>query len=150
MKTAETGYMSRRLMKALEDLFVAYDGTVRNASGAVVALSYGDDGLEPGAMEGSGGEGGSGGGDTEAPLDLGRLLEGVRAARARRERALRRRMRNANSPAPATPPPLAALPGELSRAAEEAVSAFVTVFEEGEGGSGSRVCLNARAWAGGP
>ena len=138
MKTAETGYMSRRLMKALEDLFVAYDGTVRNASGAVVALSYGDDGLEPGAMEGSGGEGGSGGGDTEAPLDLGRLLEGVRAARARRERALRRRMRNANSPAPATPPPLAALPGELSRAAEEAVSAFVTVFEEGEGGSGGR------------
>lgn len=35
VKTAETGYMSRRLMKALEDLFVHYDGTVRlNASSA--------------------------------------------------------------------------------------------------------------------
>ena len=29
VKTAETGYMSRRLMKALEDLFVHYDNTVR-------------------------------------------------------------------------------------------------------------------------
>ncbi len=29
VKTAETGYMSRRLMKALEDLFVHYDSTVR-------------------------------------------------------------------------------------------------------------------------
>ena len=29
VKTAETGYMSRRLMKALEDLVVHYDGTVR-------------------------------------------------------------------------------------------------------------------------
>lgn len=29
VKTAETGYMSRRLMKALEDLYNHYDGTVR-------------------------------------------------------------------------------------------------------------------------
>ncbi len=29
VKTAETGYMSRRLMKALEDLFTHYDSTVR-------------------------------------------------------------------------------------------------------------------------
>ena len=28
VKTAETGYMSRRLMKALEDLYTHYDGTV--------------------------------------------------------------------------------------------------------------------------
>ena len=28
VKTAETGYMSRRLMKALEDLFTHYDSTV--------------------------------------------------------------------------------------------------------------------------
>ena len=33
VKTAETGYMSRRLMKALEDLFVHYDGTVGGAHG---------------------------------------------------------------------------------------------------------------------
>ena len=28
VKTAETGYMSRRLMKSLEDLYLHYDGTV--------------------------------------------------------------------------------------------------------------------------
>ena len=32
VKTAETGYMSRRLMKSLEDLYVHYDGSVRSAS----------------------------------------------------------------------------------------------------------------------
>ena len=32
VKTAETGYMSRRLMKSLEDLFTHYDGTVRPCS----------------------------------------------------------------------------------------------------------------------
>ena len=30
VKTAETGYMQRRLVKSLEDLVQAYDGTVRN------------------------------------------------------------------------------------------------------------------------
>lgn len=40
VKTAETGYMSRRLMKALEDLFVHYDGTVRAGSPAVADLLY--------------------------------------------------------------------------------------------------------------
>lgn len=29
VKTAETGYMSRRLIKGFEDLFTHYDGTVR-------------------------------------------------------------------------------------------------------------------------
>ena len=32
VKTAETGYMSRRLMKALEDLFTHYDSTVSRGS----------------------------------------------------------------------------------------------------------------------
>jgi len=138
-------------MKALEDLFVAYDGTVRNAAGSVVALSYGDDGLEPGAMEGGGEGSGGGSGDTEAPLDLGRLLDGVRAARAGRERALRRERENETSLSSSAPPPaplpLAPLPSELSRAAEEAVSAFVTVFEEDEGGSGGRQKAAAAAAA---
>lgn len=31
VKTAETGYMQRRLMKALEDLSVKYDNTVRTS-----------------------------------------------------------------------------------------------------------------------
>jgi DNA-directed RNA polymerase III subunit RPC1 len=33
VKTAETGYMQRRLIKALEDLSIQYDETVRNSSG---------------------------------------------------------------------------------------------------------------------
>jgi len=52
VKTAETGYMSRRLMKALEDLSLLYDGTVRNSMGGIVQLQYGDDGMEPTLMEG--------------------------------------------------------------------------------------------------
>ena len=31
VKTADTGYISRRLMKALEDVMVKYDGTVRTS-----------------------------------------------------------------------------------------------------------------------
>lgn len=56
VKTAETGYMSRRLMKALEDLYAHYDGTVRNAANAVVQLKYGEDGMDPVGMEGKNGE----------------------------------------------------------------------------------------------
>jgi RNA polymerase Rpb1, domain 5 len=42
VKTAETGYMARRLMKALEDLSMQYDMTVRNSEQTVVQFSYGD------------------------------------------------------------------------------------------------------------
>ena len=35
VKTAETGYMQRRLVKSLEDLCMQYDRTVRNSSGEV-------------------------------------------------------------------------------------------------------------------
>ncbi|KAG4301444.1 hypothetical protein PCK1_002370 [Pneumocystis canis] len=52
VKTAETGYMSRRLMKSLEDLSLQYDGTVRNSSSGVVQFIYGDDGLDPTYLEG--------------------------------------------------------------------------------------------------
>ena len=38
MKTAETGYMQRRLMKALEDLTVQYDGAVRNSESNLVQV----------------------------------------------------------------------------------------------------------------
>jgi len=51
VKTAETGYMSRRLMKSLEDLSAQYDDTVRNSSGTVVQFQYGDDNLDPVDME---------------------------------------------------------------------------------------------------
>lgn len=52
VKTAETGYMSRRLMKSLEDLSTRYDDTVRNSSAAIVQFQYGDDKLDPVDMEG--------------------------------------------------------------------------------------------------
>ncbi|KAI9054156.1 hypothetical protein LZ554_001327 [Drepanopeziza brunnea f. sp. 'monogermtubi'] len=53
VKTAETGYMSRRLMKSLEDLSTQYDDTVRNSSGIVVQFQFGADKLDPVDMEGS-------------------------------------------------------------------------------------------------
>lgn len=53
VKTAETGYMSRRLMKSLEDLSAQYDLTVRNSSSGVVQMKFGDDGLDPVDMEGN-------------------------------------------------------------------------------------------------
>jgi DNA-directed RNA polymerase III subunit RPC1 len=51
VKTAETGYMQRRLMKALEDLSTQYDYSVRNSVGGIVQFCYGDDGLDPALME---------------------------------------------------------------------------------------------------
>ena len=52
VKTAETGYMSRRLMKSLEDLSVNYDDSVRNSSQNIVQFQFGDDKLDPVDMEG--------------------------------------------------------------------------------------------------
>ncbi|KAH8704259.1 putative DNA-directed RNA polymerase III largest subunit [Talaromyces proteolyticus] len=53
VKTAETGYMSRRLMKSLEDLSAKYDGTIRTSSASLVQFSYGGDDLDPVNMEGN-------------------------------------------------------------------------------------------------
>ena len=53
VKTAETGYMSRRLMKSLEDLATRYDRTVRNSSSDIVQFRFGDDELDPVDMEAS-------------------------------------------------------------------------------------------------
>jgi DNA-directed RNA polymerase II subunit RPB1 len=36
VKTAETGYIQRRLIKALEDVMVKYDGTVRTSKEQVI------------------------------------------------------------------------------------------------------------------
>lgn len=52
VKTAETGYMQRRLMKALEDLTTMYDLSVRNSEGGVIQFQYGDDALDPVCLEG--------------------------------------------------------------------------------------------------
>ena len=45
-KTAETGYLQRKLIKSMEDVHVAYDGTVRNVTNEVVQFMYGEDGLD--------------------------------------------------------------------------------------------------------
>lgn len=70
VKTADTGYMSRKLIKGLEDLSIQYDNTVRNASGCIVQFLYGDDGLDPAKMEGKGG----------FPLNLDRLFIKVKVS----------------------------------------------------------------------
>ena len=51
VKTAETGYIQRRLVKAMEDVMVKYDGTVRNSLGDIVQFIYGEDGLDGGHIE---------------------------------------------------------------------------------------------------
>lgn len=65
MKTADTGYMSRKLIKGLEDLSVYYDNTVRDASACIVQFTYGGDGRDPSQMEGKSG----------FPLNFSRLLD---------------------------------------------------------------------------
>lgn len=51
VKTAETGYTQRRLMKALEDLNVKYDYSVRSSFNEIIQFKYGDDGIDPIIME---------------------------------------------------------------------------------------------------
>ena len=46
VKTSQTGYIQRRLIKGLEDLKVEYDMTVRNSKGKIIQFSYGDDGFD--------------------------------------------------------------------------------------------------------
>ena len=41
VKTASTGYIQRRMMKAMESLKVAYDNTVRDARNKIIQFSYG-------------------------------------------------------------------------------------------------------------
>jgi len=51
VKTATTGYIQRRQIKAMEDMRVAYDGTVRSAHNEVVQFVYGCDGDDPCRLE---------------------------------------------------------------------------------------------------
>lgn len=45
VKTSDTGYIQRRLMKTMEDQHTEHDGTVRNVTGSIVQFRYGDDGV---------------------------------------------------------------------------------------------------------
>ena len=51
VKTSQTGYIQRRLIKGLEDLKVEYDMTVRNNKNKIIQFSYGDDGFDPVKVE---------------------------------------------------------------------------------------------------
>lgn len=84
VKTADTGYMQRRLMKSLESLTVNYDYSVRSTSGEIVQVNetnstltifmnlllilnkfiYGEDALDPMMME-----------ESDKPFNLDRLLK---------------------------------------------------------------------------
>lgn len=46
VKTSETGYSQRKLIKAGENCFVHCDGTVRTSDGSIVSILYGNDGFE--------------------------------------------------------------------------------------------------------
>ena len=45
VKTSETGYIQRRLVKAMEDSKIHYDNTVRTAIGSIIQYIYGEDGM---------------------------------------------------------------------------------------------------------
>ena len=46
VKTSQTGYIQRRLIKGLEDIKMEYDGTVRNHQNKIVQFTYGGDGID--------------------------------------------------------------------------------------------------------
>ena len=51
VKTSETGYIQRRLIKSLEDVKVNYDLTLRNHNDEIIQFLYGEDGLESSKLE---------------------------------------------------------------------------------------------------
>lgn len=51
LKTRHSGYMERRLVGALQDLKVEYDGTIRDAANRIVQFLPGEDGLDPAKIE---------------------------------------------------------------------------------------------------
>jgi DNA-directed RNA polymerase II subunit RPB1 len=46
IKTSESGYIQRRLVKAMEDITIDIFGTVRNSIGNILQLCYGEDGFD--------------------------------------------------------------------------------------------------------
>ncbi len=52
VRTAQSGYLQRRLINALQDLRVEYDGTVRDDRGYIVQFVYGEDNVDPSRSEG--------------------------------------------------------------------------------------------------
>jgi DNA-directed RNA polymerase II subunit RPB1 len=51
VKTADTGYLQRKIRVALEDLITQHDGSVRDAMGNIVQMAYGEDGANATKLE---------------------------------------------------------------------------------------------------
>ena len=51
LKTRHSGYMERRLVGALQDLKIEYDGTIRDGMNRIVQFLPGEDGLDPSKIE---------------------------------------------------------------------------------------------------
>jgi DNA-directed RNA polymerase subunit A' len=47
VRTSQSGYMQRRLINALQDLYVEYDYTVRDSTGSIIQFIYGEDKADP-------------------------------------------------------------------------------------------------------
>lgn len=47
VRTSQSGYMQRRLINALLDIRVEYDGTARLPDGTIIQFRYGEDGVDP-------------------------------------------------------------------------------------------------------
>ena len=52
MRTPKSGYLQRRLINALQDIKVLYDGTVRNSTGTIIQFIYGEDGIDVSKSDG--------------------------------------------------------------------------------------------------
>jgi DNA-directed RNA polymerase beta' subunit len=51
IKTSETGYIQRRLIKSMEDISVKHDHTVRDSSQNILQFQYGEDGFDACRLE---------------------------------------------------------------------------------------------------
>ncbi len=51
VKTADTGYMQRQIRVALEDLIAQHDGSVCDATGNLLQIAYGEDGMNATKLE---------------------------------------------------------------------------------------------------
>ena len=54
VKTADTGYIQRQLVKAMEDLVTQYDGSVRDSRMNIIQFHYGEDGTNSTKIESTG------------------------------------------------------------------------------------------------
>lgn len=46
VRTSQSGYAQRRLINALQDIYVSYDGTVRDSQDSIIQFKYGEDGID--------------------------------------------------------------------------------------------------------